>query len=55
MSNQHKLNWLAVIVLIVLISMIAWLVAVNMLKQSENGLKCVYNCESYDEVLKGLK
>lgn len=55
MSNQHKLNWLAVIVLIVLIGMISYLVVVDMLRQSENGLECIYNCNNYSEMLEAMK
>lgn len=57
MSNQHKLNW---IVFIILISLISWLVAVDMgrsgtlyqndTKDDSKGLKCVYNCDN----LKGV-
>lgn len=54
MSNEHKLNWLVVVVLIVLISMIGYLVAVNGVGGAENGLECIYNCSDYEKVLKTL-
>lgn len=55
MSNEHKLNWLVVVVFIVLISMISWLVWVNGARGADNGLQCIYNCDNYKELLGGLK
>ena len=55
MSNEHKLNWLAVMVLIVLVGCIGWLVVVDSARQAENGLQCIYNCDSYPAMLEGLK
>jgi len=55
MSNEHKLNWLAVLVLIVLIGMIGWLVVVDSARQSQNGLECVYNCDDFKTLVQSLK
>ena len=62
MSKQHILNWL---VFIVLVGLISWLVAVDMgrsgtlyqndTKTAYRGLKCVYNCDNFSELLEYTK
>ena len=54
MSNENKLHWLEVVLLVVIVGMIGYLAVVNHVRTSENGLECIYNCNDYPLMLDSL-
>lgn len=64
MSNKVKTNWLMLIVFVLLFGCMAWLVGLSLVrngtsyhsevKTQSEGLKCVSNCQGFNELVRGL-